>query len=603
MNHKTMGGKPPKSSGSAKSRFKTPGNGLNTRPVNAKRHLGAIKRLPADYCWRLLVSLLSAYRSELSNELYDFFAGVFRRRSPEEYYGLDATLGLQRISEWGGPMRGNPAVVHMLVSAFRKCDDLELFSAKERRLRCLANAKLVDDSIPPLRQEWVTDEVYVHAKKWLSKMLEDSPSVDAIQFSSRHGPGSTASLGFGSRSSYFKYGSVPYRCTPSARNLLVDCFKTDARWAAAVEDLVRRQNEIPMWSIIDQCSYFKYVFSGLEPFNVITTVPKDGRKDRPIAKEQTGNVYLQLGVGSIIRQRLRAFGVDLNTQAEINRRMALESSRTKEHFTIDLSNASDTIGYDLVKALLPANWFQLLDSLRAPWGVLPSGEAFLYRKFSSMGNGFTFELESIIFLALCYGIRRVYGHRSDKFVAFGDDIIGPDYLYRHCCEYLKYSGFQVNSEKSFHGSGRVRESCGVDAMDGLNIRPFFVKRVPQGAMEAIGLRNRIRAWSYRNLGSYPVQLDVPLIGDTFVVMPPIGPDSDVEYDGWLQDGPYGDGTLHDSYTSSTVQIPARELHIRKLMHDLRSCTGDGGNFIVSEPSQRVKLTGRVARGQFDWLLA
>jgi hypothetical protein len=218
-----------------------------------------------------------------------------------------------------------------------------------------------------------------------------------------------------------------------------------------------------------------------------------------------------------------------------------------------------------------------------------------------MGNGFTFELESILFLALCEGIRRVYGVRSDRFFAFGDDILGPDYLYSHCCKYLSYSGFLVNSEKSFHGSSRVRESCGIDALDGRNIRPVFVKRVPQGAMEAIGVRNRIRAWCYRQFGSYPASLDNLLIGDTFDDMPPIGPDSDVEFDGWLQDGDWNVGTHHECYTPTTVQIPSRELHIRKLMHDLRSCSGEGGNFLVSEPSQRVRLVDRVVGRQFSWL--
>jgi hypothetical protein len=561
-----------------------------------------LRRLSPAFCWRLLDALLKACSQELSTELYETLRASFRRRSTEEYYGLDAQYGLQCIAGWVNPTRGNPAVIHMLVSAFRKCENLELFSAKERKARCLAQVRLVDDALPDLKGEWETDEVYSHARKWLAGLLQDCPSLDAVHYCSRHGPGSTASLDFGSRSQYYKYYSVPYRCTPQARSLLVDCLKTDARWSAAVEDLVRRECNVPVWSILDQAAYYNYIVDGRYPFNVVTTVPKDGRKDRPIAKEQTGNIYLQLGVGAIIRARLRGFGVDLNKQSDVNRSVALESSRTREFFTIDLSNASDTVSYALVRSLLPAKWFELLDSLRAPWGVLPTGEAFLYRKFSSMGNGFTFELESVLFLALCYGVRRVYGCKADRVFAYGDDIIGPDYLYAHCCAYLTYSGFQVNSEKSFHGSARVRESCGVDALDGRNIRPFFVKRTPQGAMEAIGLRNRIRAWFYRQLGDYPVSFDNFLLEEMFERLPPVGPDSDVEFDGWLQDGPWTVGTSHDSYTSTTDQLPARELHIRKLMHDLRSCSGEGGNFLVSEVSQRVRLVGRVVGRQFDWLL-
>lgn len=560
-----------------------------------------LRRLPANFCWRLLRGLLEACSDQLSAELYTILEGCFRRQSPEEYYGLDAQYGLQSMAGWVNPMRGDPAVIHMLVSAFRKCGDLELVPARERRLRCLANAKLVDDAIPTVRSEWLNDEVYVRARQWLSDCLGAPPDWDAVQYSARHGPGSTASVGYGQRNEYFKLANWPYRTTPSARGQLANCIETDPRWRAVLEDSLRRRFDVPMWSILDQMKFKEMLIDGGHPYNVLTTVPKDGRKDRPIAKEQTGNIYLQLGVGAILRLRLRMRGVDLDHQAEINRRLALESSRTKELFTVDLSNASDTVGYDFVKAMLPAGWFSLLDSLRAPWGVLPTGEAFRYRKFSSMGNGFTFELESVLFLALCEGVRRTYGVRSDRVFAFGDDILGPDYLYLHCCKYLSYSGFLVNSEKSFHGSARVRESCGVDALEGRNIRPFFVKRSPQGAMEAIGLRNRIRSWFYRNLGSYPASLDRILIDACFDDLPPVGPDSDVEFDGWLQDGPMGVGTNHKALTSTTVQLPARELGFRKLMHDLRDCTGEGGNFLVSDVSERVKLVDRVVRSRFDWL--
>ena len=576
--------------------------GNKSRIHSTKRSRWALKRLPRNYSWRLLRSLLDSCSGELSASTYAHLSASFRREQPAEYYGLDTQYGIQCIAGWANPMQGNPAVIHMLVSAFRKCGNLELYSAKERRERCLTNVRLVDAALPSMRAEWRSDDVYARAREWLASLLGAAPDLETVGNCSRHGPGSTASIDFDQRSQYFKYLRWPYRSTPSARGQLVDCIKMDARWASTLEDSLRCQLDIPMWSILDQQKVWNLLVDGGHPYNNVTTVPKDGRKDRPIAKEQTGNIYLQLGVGAIIRSRLRGVGVDLNTQAEINRKLALESSRTKEFFTIDLSNASDTIGYDLVQALLPNSWFKLLDSLRAPWGVLPTGEAFLYRKFSSMGNGFTFELETIIFMALCHGVSRVYGDRSDRFAVFGDDIIGPDYLYTQCRIYLEYSGFQVNSEKSFHGSARVRESCGVDGLDGYNIRPFFVKQAPDTVLDGIGLRNRIRAWFYRHLGGYPASLDTLLIGDVFEDMPPIGPDSDVEFDGWLQDGPRSVGTHYHGLVPTSVQLPSRELGFRKLMHSLRDCSGEGGNFLVSEVSERVKRVDRVVFSRFDWLV-
>jgi len=560
-----------------------------------------LKRFSSNYCWKLLRLLLEVFSDQLSKGVYTELRDVFRRQNAAEYYALDAQLGLQCMAHWVDPMQGNPAVIHMLVSAMRKSDQIELAPSRERRLVCLTQVRAVDDAIPTLRSEWLTDPVYVCARRWLEQVLGPTPTNEAVSYSSRHGPGSTASIPYDHRSTYFKYVDWPYRTTPLARGQLASCITTDARWVSALEDSLRRRFEVPMWSILDRTAFSEVTIDGGHPYNVVTTVPKDGRKDRPIAKEQTGNIYLQLGVGAILRQRLRCFGIDLDRQAMVNRRIALESSRTKEYFTIDLSNASDTVGYDLVKALLPPDWFRLLDSLRSPWGVLPSGEAFLYRKFSSMGNGFTFELESLLFLAICKGIQRVYGDRRDKFFTFGDDIIGPDYLYTHCCAYLRYSGFQVNSEKSFSGKARVRESCGVDALDGSDIRPVFIKGTPKSVMDGIGTRNRIRAWCYRQLGDYPAKLDGFLIGDTFYDMPPVGPDSDVEFNGWLQDGPRAAGTHYASLVGTVRQLPAREWLLRRLMHSLRSCSGEGGNFLVTDEAKRVKLVDRVVFEPFSWL--
>lgn len=527
---------------------------------------------------------------------------MLRAQAPGSYYELDARFGLQSIPGRVHPIRGNPAVVHMLVSAFRKCEDMPLLSSRERREACLRNVRTLDDSLVDRKATWGDSQVYVKARDWIRQVLGSVPSNEAVHYSARHGPGSSASIPYRHRSKLFKLLQIPYRTTPAARCQLANCIAADPRWGGAIEDYLRRRDNVPMWALLEPLSLVNAAIDHGYPYNKVTTVPKDGRKDRPIAIEQTGNIYLQLGVGSIIRTRLRAAGLDLDKQADVNRKLALESSRTSEHFTIDLSNASDTISVALVEWLLPPDWFRLLDSLRAPWGVLPSGEAFLYRKFSSMGNGYTFELETLIFLAICEGIRRTYGCRSDRFVAFGDDIIGPDYLYLHTQHYLEYAGFRVNSEKSFHGRTGVRESCGVDALDGLNIRPFFVKRIPQFVTEAVGLRNRIRAWFLRNLGDYPARLDSFLIGESLDVMPPIGPDS-IETDGWLQDGPWFPGARHGSMVVRTKNVGSpKELHLRKLMHDLRSCDGEGGNFLVTdEASDRYRLVDRVVDSQFDWV--
>ena len=132
--------------------------------------------------------------------------------------------------------------------------------------------------------------------------------------------------------------------------------------------------------------------------NEVVLVPKTAKTMRTIAKEPTVNAYLQRGLGRYIRKRLmRLAGVDLDDQS-VNQRLARQGSLTGKLATIDLKSASDTVSTELVKYLLPRDWFHLLDMVRSKQGLLPGKtEWFYYHKFSSSGNGATFELESLIF--------------------------------------------------------------------------------------------------------------------------------------------------------------------------------------------------------------
>ena len=62
-----------------------------------------------------------------------------------------------------------------------------------------------------------------------------------------------------------------------------------------------------------------------------------------------------------------------------------------------------------------------------------------------MGNGYTFELETLIFYAL---IRAVVGKESTASV-YGDDLIYPSCHTREVRALLNFVGFATNEEKSF----------------------------------------------------------------------------------------------------------------------------------------------------------
>ena len=225
--------------------------------------------------------------------------------------------------------------------------------------------------------------------------------------------------------------------------------------------------------------------------NHMFTVPKSTTIDRVACKEPDLNMYLQKGVGNYIRRRLRYVGINLNDQS-VNRNLAREGSITGALATIDLSSASDSVSIGIVELLLPPLWYGLLSDLRSPYTFV-DGEWHKNHMFSSMGNGFTFELESLIFWALAKTTRFFTGGRGVVSV-YGDDIIvGTDYV-QDLIWVLNYFGFSVNSDKSFT-EGPFRESCGGHYYNGVDISPFFVRRPLKNLRDAIILANQIRKWS------------------------------------------------------------------------------------------------------------
>ncbi|DAD51450.1 TPA_asm: RNA-directed RNA polymerase [ssRNA phage Zoerhiza.1_29] len=217
--------------------------------------------------------------------------------------------------------------------------------------------------------------------------------------------------------------------------------------------------------------------------NRMVMVPKTVKTHRPIAAEPTLNSYIQQGVGRYIRHRLKRFGVDLDDQT-INQDLA----RFAQAFglsTVDLSSASDTLCTNLVKLLVPPQWFELLDDLRCKFTDY-KGKRFYLSKFSSMGNAYTFELESLIFYSLLSaactaGVSSVYG----------DDLVVHNSDYRRVVETLTWAGFTVNASKSFSEGSRFYESCGKHYFDGEEVTPCFQKDVCSRPHDYVRLHNRL----------------------------------------------------------------------------------------------------------------
>jgi hypothetical protein len=228
--------------------------------------------------------------------------------------------------------------------------------------------------------------------------------------------------------------------------------------------------------------------------NTVTFVPKNAKTDRPIAVEPRWNMFMQKGFGSFLRKRLKQFGVDLNHQGT-NQAFAIYGSHTAKYATIDLASASDTVSKEVVLALLPEPWTDILAALRSPAYHL-DGEWRSYEKWSSMGNGYTFELESLLFWSLCSSI-------SEDVSVYGDDLIVPTESFESIVEILELCGFKVNPSKSY-AKGYFRESCGQDAFNGDSVTPIYWKEHldDQGTLSLVNqisvLSRRLGFGYYRN---------------------------------------------------------------------------------------------------------
>lgn len=225
---------------------------------------------------------------------------------------------------------------------------------------------------------------------------------------------------------------------------------------------------------------------------ILFTVPKKSDIDRCACKEPDVNMFLQKGVGKHIRSRLRRFGINLNDQS-INRRLAKLGSETNNLATLDLSSASDSITIECIRTLLPADWFEYLDSIRSQ-SVEVDGHVIRTEMFSSMGNGFTFELESLIFYALMRATAYFEGI-SGIISVYGDDIIIPSGISDMAIWVLQEFGFSVNTDKSFT-TGPFRESCGGHYHYGVDVTPFYLKREPTRLTDIIRVANQLRRWVF-----------------------------------------------------------------------------------------------------------
>lgn len=294
-----------------------------------------------------------------------------------------------------------------------------------------------------------------------------------------HGPGGTTRLSrrFGAQA--YKYSGQP-ETTSGNMGLGVAAIVGTPLWFQSVAN----SEELNRLQVIEVDG------------NHVLAVPKNYKTDRSIAKEPCMNVYIQKGIGHTIRHRLKSVGVLLDDQT-VNQRSAQLGSSSGQLATIDLSMASDTVSAMVVRALLPSDWLEALEMCRSLKGRLPSGKWITYQKFSSMGNGFTFELESLLFWAICQTCRSFLVDEVDTSIrVYGDDLVVPTDICESVITRLQEAGFKPNPDKTWT-TGPYRESCGKHYFSGVDVSPFYVRRPVLKLSDLFLLHNNIRRWLWR----------------------------------------------------------------------------------------------------------
>lgn len=383
--------------------------------------------------------------------------------------------------------------LYLFKEVLRKCPDWDLgidtgeaaLTAwlSDERLNAATNDRLYTvkaEDLPNRRLLWLAAEK-IHAV--LGRF-------DVTEFLSgwRFGPGSTLSLGAAMASVREKLSNKALTVSRDAKDI---CWEAICR-APAWKDFLTDGNLRGI--ALTVCDYDRWA-----------GVPKNAEIDRSIGIPPDGNVMMQLSLGRMLRKRLYRSGINLQDQS-INQRRAILASADGADATVDVRAASQSLVSALVALLLSSDfsgrgvadvtWFRVLERLRVPLTLLPDGSLHSNEYFSAMGNGYTFELESLIFWGLSCAVCEELGLDQNRVTVYGDDIILPSDAVSRLQDLFSYVGFGLNMKKSFYTPGPgFRESCGVHALRGQVVNPFYVDSSLKQLGTIVLLANNITRWS------------------------------------------------------------------------------------------------------------
>lgn len=205
------------------------------------------------------------------------------------------------------------------------------------------------------------------------------------------------------------------------------------------------------------------------PIIRMTSVPKDRLKRRLIGIEHAKMQFLQQALAASLRSTewFRRW-TNLEDQ-EAHVRFAATHINEYDHWgdpigqcTIDLKDASDRIPLSLVEYLLP-DWYPMLATTSSSYAEFPHSagrpDLIPLGMMATMGNGFCFELETLVFHLVAALAGRIHDrsteavclpleHYASRIRVYGDDVIAPLRWYPMIRDTFTKCGWVINDHKT-----------------------------------------------------------------------------------------------------------------------------------------------------------
>ena len=306
--------------------------------------------------------------------------------------------------------------------------------------------------------------------------------IDVNALSPRHGPGATAEGVSGNQK--FLWRLWHERLEPHFP-FLEHAYPNSGMWTFLGKEIqlvkfLRPEDELPVR---------------------VTPVPKTLKGPRIIAIEPSCMQYAQQAVRDVLydvieRSELTSGHINFRDQ-QVNKDLAVMSSKTGRLATIDLSDASDRVPLSLSIRMFDSNpeLQGLILACRSTRAKMPDGTIIgPLRKFASMGSALCFPVEAMYFYTICVmallrsqnlpeSRENIFKVSRDIYV-YGDDILVPSTYATTVLDYLQKYHCKVNTSKTFY-TGKFRESCGVDAYDGRIVNPVYIRQpIPENRHQA-----------------------------------------------------------------------------------------------------------------------